>query len=57
MCNEVVAGYWGHPPEMTENNHQFIMVPGYLKSGKEEGMRISPVEYPEPGIKTSRQLL
>lgn len=32
--DEVVAGYWGQPPEMTETSHKFIIVPGYLKSGK-----------------------
>lgn len=49
-CIEVVAGYWGQPPEMTENSHEFIMVPGFLKSGKGEGMRMSPVEYYEPAL-------
>lgn len=32
-CDEVVAGYWGQPPEMAETSHQFMIVPGYLKSG------------------------
>lgn len=53
-CTEVVAGYWGQPPEMTENNHQFIMVPGYLKSGKGEGMFMSLVEYHKSALRDGR---
>ena len=40
----VVLGYWGKPPEMKDSKHQFLMVPGYLKSDKGEGMCGSSVQ-------------
>lgn len=32
-----VIGCWGQPTEMTENKYPFLIVPGFLKSGKGEG--------------------
>ena len=46
----VVIGYWGQPPDMTDNIHPFLCVPGYLKSESGEsmyrGMMVKSVQCP-----------
>ncbi|XP_078367996.1 uncharacterized protein LOC144651840 [Oculina patagonica] len=37
----VVLGYWGQPPDMEDNQHPFLCVPGYLKSDTGENARSS----------------
>lgn len=32
VAKVVTVGYWGQPPNMTDNTHPFLCVPGYLKS-------------------------